>query len=177
VGTPTVMRIDQSLVASLAIRPYEWRPGRLWSIDRVDLMQIDRTTLPDPTLSLRYNFDLEEWTATQADKNVTQSLDPARANFMLGILEGLKVTRWLAEDDESANKALLTPSLAFKVYERGRDQEDNFTGIVTRDLILAPATAGANPGFYYGRLANDPHPFLLDRDTYEKIALDLFDRE
>ena len=175
VGTPTVMRIDPSLVASIAIRPYEWRPARLWSLDRVNLMQIDRTTLPEPTLSLRYNFDLEEWTATLDGRNVTGSIDPARANFMLGILEGLRVTRWLAEDDESANKALLAPSLAFKVYERGRDDEDNFTGIITRELILAPATPGANPGFYYGRLGKDMNPFLLDRETYEKIALGLFD--
>ncbi len=177
IGTPTVMRIDQLLVGSIAIRPYEWRPARLWSLDRVNLMQIDRTSLPDPTLSLRYNFDLEEWTATQGGETVTQSLDPARAIFMLGILEGLKVTRWLAEDDESANKALDNPSLAFKVYEQGRDENDTFTGIVTRDLILAPATPGANPGFYYGRMGTDSHPFLLDRDTYEKIALDLFDQE
>ena len=37
------------------------------------------------------------------------------------------------------------------------------------------ATSGANPGFYYGRLGTDSHPFLLDRDTFEKIALGLFD--
>jgi hypothetical protein len=175
VGTPTVMRIDPSLVASIAIRPYEWRPARLWSLDRVNLRQIDRTVLPGPTLSLRYNFDLEEWTATQDEKDVTPSLDPARANFMLANLEGLKVNRWLAADDEAAGKALLSPSLAFRVYQWGRDDDDNFTGIVTRDLILAPATSGANPGFYYGRLGTDTHPFLLDRDTFEKIALVLFD--
>jgi hypothetical protein len=35
--------------------------------------------------------------------------------------------------------------------------------------------AGPNPGFYYGRLGTDPHPFLLDRDTYLKLATDLFD--
>jgi hypothetical protein len=177
IGTPTVMRVDPSLVASIAVRPYEWRQGRLWSLDRTDLMQIDRTTPPDPTLSLRYNDATGDWTATQADRDVTQSLDPTRANFMLGILEGLKVTRWLADDDEFANKALDRPSLAFKVYQKARDEEDNVTGIVARDLIVAPATPGANPGFYYGRLGADSHPFLLDRDTYEKIALNVFDQE
>jgi Domain of unknown function (DUF4340) len=177
VGTPTIMRIDSSLVAAIAIQPYEWRPARLWSLDQVNLMQIDRTTLPEPTLSLRYQFDLEEWTATQGDKDITESIDPTRADFMLGILEGLKVTRWLAEDDESASKALMSPSLTFRVYQRGKDDDDNFTGIVTRDLILAPATSGANPGFYYGRLGTDSHPFLLDRETYQKISLELFDNQ
>ncbi|NQX02151.1 DUF4340 domain-containing protein, partial [bacterium] len=42
-GSPSVMRIDPSLVAAIAIRPYEWKPARLWSLDRVNLMQIDRT--------------------------------------------------------------------------------------------------------------------------------------
>ena len=178
VGTPTVMRIDPSLVASIAIRPYEWRPGRLWS-HRPREPDADRPHHPagghaQSALQFRPRSNGPPPKRTRTSP---QSLDPARANFMLGILEGLKVTRWLADDDESANKALLAPSLAFKVYEQGRDEDDNFTGIVTRDLILAPSTPGANPGFYYGRLANDPHPFLLDRDTYEKIALDLFDQE
>ena len=44
-------------------------------------------------------------------------------------------------------------------------------------MILAPSTPGANPGFYYGRAGSDPHPFLLDRDTYDKLATDLFDKE
>jgi hypothetical protein len=177
VGSPTVMRIDPSLVASIAIRPHEWKPARLWSLDRVNLMQIDRTILPDRTLTLRYDFAVEQWTATQAGQNITATLDPTRANFMLGTLEGLKVTRWLATDDESANKALLTPTLAFKIFEKSTNDLGDFTGITTRDLILAPSTPGANPGFYYGRAGSDPHPFLLDRDTYDKLATELFDKE
>ena len=177
VGSPTVMSIDPSLVSSIAIRPHEWKPARLWSLDRVNLMQIERTTAPGPAVTLRYDFAVEQWTATQAGQNITPTLDPARANFMLGILEGLKVTRWLATDDESANKALLSPTLTFKIFEKSTNDLGDFTGITTRDLILAPSTPGANPGFYYGRAGSDPHPFLLDRDTYDKIATELFDHE
>jgi hypothetical protein len=177
VGTPSVMRIDPSLVASIAVRAYEWKPARLWSLDRVNLMQIDRTILPTGATTLRYNFALEEWTASQGAQNLNQALDPARANFMLSVLEGLKVTRWLAADDESANKALLSPSLTFKVYEKTTNELGDFTGIITRDLILAPSTPGANPGFYYGRLGSAPNPFLLDRDTYSKLATELFDEK
>ena len=177
VGTPSVMRIDPSLVASIAVRAYEWKPARLWSLDRVNLMQIDRTILPAGATTLRYNFALEEWTASQGAQNLNQALDPARANFMLSVLEGLKVTRWLAADDESANKALLSPSLTFKVYEKTTNELGDFTGIITRDLILAPSTPGANPGFYYGRLGSAPNPFLLDRDTYSKLATELFDEK
>ena len=176
IGTPSVMRIEPALVAALAIQPYEWKPARLWSIDRVNtLMQIDRTTPPDATISLRYTYNSEEWTATQGTKNITLFLDPARANFVLSILEGLKVTRWLAANDESANRALLNPSLTFKVYEKTLDADGELSGIMARELTLAPSVTGPNPGFYYGRLGTDSNPFLLDRDTYSKLATDLFD--
>ena len=176
-GTPTVMRVDQSLVASIAVRPYEWRPARLWSLDRVNLMAIERKSGTEPPLMLRYDFNKEEWTASRDSKDITPSLDPARANYMLGILEGLKVNRWLSPDDESAAKALLGPTLTFKVIEKTTNDTGDFTGLVSREITLAPGSAGANPAFYYGRLKSDAHPFLLDRDTYGKLATDLFEKE
>ena len=96
---------------------------------------------------------------------------------MLGILEGLKVNRWLSPDDESAAKALLNPTLTFKVIEKTTNDTGDFTGLVSREITLAPGSAGANPAFYYGRLKSDAHPFLLDRDTYGKLATDLFEKE
>ncbi len=176
-GTPTVMRVDQSLVASIAVRPYEWRPARLWSLDRVNLMAIGRKSGAEPPLMLRYDFNKEEWTASRDDKDITPSLDPARANFLLGTLEGLKVNRWLSPDDESAAKALLNPTLAFKVVEKATNDLGDFTGLVSREITLAPGSAGANPAFYYGRLNSDAHPFLLDRDSYGKLAADLFEKK
>jgi len=177
-GTPTVMRVDPSLVATIPVRPYEWRQSRLWSVDRGSLMQIERTTASEPPLVLRYDFDKPDpWTASREDKDLTSMLNPARADYMLGILEGLKVTRWLAPDDESATTALLKPSLAFKIIEKGKNEEGDFTGLITREVILAPATTTGNPSFYYGRMGFDPHPFLLDKATYVKLATDLMEKE
>ncbi|HEX7260418.1 MAG TPA: hypothetical protein VF258_01260, partial [Luteolibacter sp.] len=110
-------------------------------------------------------------------KNLTANLNPAHANYMLDALEGLKVTRWLSPEDASAKQALLNPSLAFKVIEKGTDDLGDFKGLITREVILAPATSGANPGFYYGRLVSDTHPFMLDRDTYGKLATELLEKE
>ena len=176
-GTPTVMRVDSSLVSSIAVRPYEWRHSRLWSVDRVNLLAIRRKKDQQPPLTLLYDFATEEWTANSEARDLTSSLVPARANFLLGILEGLKVSRWLATDDESANKALLNPSLVFLVIENATDATGEVTGRLTREVVLAPATTGANPAFYYGRLGSDANPFLLDRDTYGKLATDLLEKE
>jgi hypothetical protein len=172
-GTPTVMRIDQELISTLPIRPYQWRRSRLWSLDRINLMAIQRTLGKDTPLELRYSFNDEQWTGFMGEKNVTQSLDPARANFMLGILEGLKVARWLSPADEPAAAALASPSLVFKVIEKATNEVGDFNGLITRGILLAPGSSGPNPLFYYGRLSSDTNPFILDRDTYNKLAIEL----
>lgn len=177
-GTPTVMRVDPSLIAAIPVRPYEWRQSRLWSVDRGSLMQVQRTTGTEPPLVLRYDFDKPDpWSASRDATDLTALLNPTRADYMLGILEGLKVTRWLAPDDASATTALLKPSLAFQLVEKGRDEMGNLTGLITREVILAPATTTGNSMFYYGRMGSDSHPFLLDKDTYVKLATDLLEKE
>lgn len=177
VGTPTVMRVDSAILDAIPRRTYEWRSSRLWSLDRNNLRAIARKTGDEPPLMLLYDFKSEEWTANSNRVDLTPSLVLSRANFMLGILEGLKVTRWLSPDDESAEKALLAPSLVFKVFEDQTDEMGDVTGRITRDLILAPGSKVENPAFYYGRLGDDPQPFLLDRDTYNKLATELIERE
>ena len=173
-GTPTVMRVDSALIQAIAVRPYEWRHARLWSVDRVNLVAIVRKQAADPPVTLKYSFIDETWQAERAGENLSPSLDPARANFMLTNLEGLKVSRWLATDDEGAIKALLTPSLTLTVVEKTFDDQGDFSGIINRSVTFAPAVPGENPGFYYGRLSSETHPFLLNSTTYQKIAVDLF---
>ncbi len=174
-GTPTVMRVDSALIQAIAVRPYEWRLSRLWSVDRVNLVAIQRKTATRSPLTLKYDFLDESWQAERDGNNLTSKLDPQRANFMLSILEGLKVSRWLATDDEGALAALTSPSLTFAVVEKTTDSQGDFSGVSTRTVTLAPAAPGANPGFYYGRLDSEPHPFLLDAATYQKLAVELLE--
>ncbi len=176
-GTPTVMRVDASLVASIAVRPYEWRHARLWSLDKLNLKAIEITKGAEPPLLLRYKFADETWEASRDAKNLTAEIDPARANYILGILEGLKVSRWLSPTDEAATNALAAPVLSFTVMENVTDDMGDFKKAVFRTIRLAPNTPGPNPGFYYGRLDSDPNPFLLDRDTFSKLATDVLDKK
>jgi hypothetical protein len=176
-GSTTVTRVDPLLVASIPVRPYEWRQSRLWSVDRVNLMAIERQVDGHPALMLRYNFNQEAWTANCEDRDLSTSLDAARANYVLSTLEGLKVTRWLATDDESAINALAKPSLTLKILEKATNDQGDFMGLITRELILAPASETSNPGFYYGRVKSGDNPFLLDRETYRKIATEVFDEK
>ncbi len=176
-GTPTVMGVDQGLVSSIPVKAFEWRPSRLWSIDRVNLLAIRRQSAESPPLTLLYDFTSDTWTADLENKNVTSRLDPTRAGYLLGILEGLKVTRWLSPLDKAAEQALLTPSLQFLVIENQTDNMGDAIGKITRSVILAPATSGPNPIFYYGRLSSDEQPFMLDRDTYTKLTTRVIEAE
>ncbi|MEI6176323.1 MAG: DUF4340 domain-containing protein [Verrucomicrobiota bacterium] len=176
-GTPTVMRVDPSLVATISVRPYEWRHARLWSVDRTNLVSIERRLSGKPSLFLKYtSFNDDTWKAESEGRDLTGSLDPMRVNYMFSIIEGLKVARWLSSTDEAASAALLNPSLTLAVMEKTRDDELNFTVINTRTIIFAPATKDANPSFYFGRLNTDIQPFLISRDIYQKLAIELFDK-
>jgi hypothetical protein len=173
-ATPTVMRVDAALIQAIAVRTYEWRHARLWSLDRYHLTSITRQQAADSPLILKYTFNPESWIAERDGKDLTPTLNSQHANFMLSNLEGLKVKRWLATDDDGALTALASPSLTFTVFEKTVDADDNNTGVSIRTLTLAPAP-GNHPGFYYGQLDSETHPFLLDAQTYQKIAVDLFE--
>lgn len=174
-GSPAVMRVEQSLVDSIPRRPHEWRQARVWSLDRLNLLAISRKKDAEPPLHLLYNFTSEEWTASGGERDLTPSLVPSRANYLLGVLEGVKATRWLSPDDESAATALQTPSLIFKVLENDVDDMGDIIGRKARDLYLAPGSSGPNPLFYYGRLGGDAQPFLMDKETYQNLATDLLE--
>jgi hypothetical protein len=176
-GTPSVMRVDPSLVAAISVRPYEWRHARLWSVDRTNLVSIERRTGMMPPLLLKYtSFNEDLWKAESEGRDLTGSLDPLRVNYMFSTLEGLKVSRWLSPADEDASAALLNPTLTLTVMEKTRDDELNFTGVITRTITFAPASKDANPAFYFGRLNTDMQPFLVRREIYQKLALGLFEK-
>ncbi len=175
IGTPTVVRVDESLVASIAVRPYEWRQARLLSVDRQNLITIVRTSGMESPVFINYNNKADTWKGKRDEKAI--DIDPEHANYVLGILEGLKVSRWLSPSDQAANAALATPLLTLTVMERTTDEMDTFKGFITRTVRFAPNIRGSNPGFYYGQLDSDPNPFLLDRETFSKLATDVIDKK
>ena len=70
-GTPTVMRVDESLVSAIAVRPYEWRHSRLWSVDRVNLLAIERRPRRGRPADPEIQFIDESWQAERDGKDLT----------------------------------------------------------------------------------------------------------
>ena len=173
-GTSSVMRVDKSLLSAIAIHPYEWRSSRLWSLTRFDLETIQRSMPQQAPLTLSYDDNYETWHGKMAGKDVSDTLNPDSPKVLLGALEGLEVSRWLAPDDAEAGAALATPALTLMVEEKRVNESGDITGVDKHELKFAPVAGVSPPQFYYGRLTSDSHPFLLDRDTYDKLAVDLF---
>ncbi len=174
-GTATVMRVEPSLVSSITVRPYEWKHARPWSINRTNLVSIERRDGDQPPLILKYNDNFESWQAERAGRNLDAALDPARANYLLTAIEELKVVRWLSITDEHALSALEKPAMTLTVTELLIDDDFEPTGQRRYELSFAPCGPGENLGFYYGRLSQGGHPFLIGADTFRKLAADLFD--
>lgn len=169
-GSPSVMKVERSILSSISIQPHEWRPALLWSIAGVDLESVQRTVRDEPPLDLTYNDAMEAWRGWIGDTEVTDRIDPGKAKSMLNAITGVYVTRWLPVGDADAEAALSTPVFKLTTVERIVDDLGDDTGQkTTRTLILSPIPGTAD---YYGRLNGEPHPFVIDRDTAFKIGID-----
>jgi hypothetical protein len=171
VGSPTVMSIDVKFLESIAISAHEWRHERPWSIDRVNLIALERSIDSGASVSLEYQFLTEEWRlAAPVPDRPDATVDRARADFVLAALENLRVARWLAPGDAVALSALAAPSMVFRIREKSLSDSGEFAGFVDRALTLAPAAPGRDPEFHYGIIVGDPQPFLIDRDAWRKLS-------
>ena len=173
-GTSSVMRLDRSLLAAITIHPYAWRGACLWSLSRVDLQSIQRCVPRQEPITLAYDFLFDEtWHGQSAGKDISDAINPDNAKRLLGTLEALEVARWLAADDAAANAALATPALTLTVEEKQVDEQGKTTGVDRHELTFAPQAGTSPPPFYYGRLTSDGQPFVIDRATYENLAVDV----
>ena len=176
-GTTTVMKVNDEVITRIATQAFQWKDSRLWSLNRFDLKEIEIKRDTRPAVTLNYDGQDEKWTAIREGKDVSAELDPTRANYLLGVLENLSVNRWLPANYAAADKALLAPTLSFKVKYQLIDDEGNDAGYGTKQLDIAPAAEGALNRFYYGRLTSDENPFVLDQETLDKLKVEIFGEE
>jgi len=174
-GTSTVSRLEDDFLDAIAVRTYEWRQARVWSVSKVDLIRIIRLRTGTPAELLEYNWNDEAWTAMRGEQGATPELIQTRAHFLLDRLEGIECERWLADDDTAALAALSSPTLRISVTENEIDDMGDRIGEITRHVGFSPAPD--HPGFFYGIRLGDAHPFLIADESVESLVLPLFDDE
>jgi hypothetical protein len=172
-GSSTVTRLEDDFLKAIPVRQFEWRLARVWSVSKVDLTRLVRLVDGEPPLVLDYDFLDESWRATRDGEDATPELVATRANHMLDHLVGIECERWLAVDDEEARAALARPTLRISVFENEIDEFGDAIGEIRRDIGFAPAPG--HPGFHYGLLLGEPHPFLIPNETIMRLTLPLFD--
>ena len=177
-GTRTVVKVDGGLIRAISVLPHEWKHGRVWSVNRVNLVNLIIQRPEQEPLLLTYDFfePDDQWVkAERAQKDLTPDFISANANFMLTHLEGLEASRWLANDDADALNALGAPSLTIGVKEAIKDEDDNVKDYSMRTMIFAPSSQPKHHGFHYGMILGSNEPFLIPNELYQKISTDLLD--
>ena len=169
---PSVMRLENRFLEKIAVSPNDWRHARLWSLSKVDLTNLTRTVTGSPPLELTYNDLAEQWKANRSGEDVTSSLDPAPATFVLRALAALQVSRWLSPTDEDALAALADPTLTFELTENTVDDFGDKDGTKSRTLTLAP---DPKTNTVFGKISSEPSPFTLAPESYLKLTIPLLD--
>ena len=173
VGVPTVMRLEDTVIAKIPTRLWQWRPPNPWSIPDVDVKGVKRTMAGKPELLLEYAPLEQKWSAREDSRDRTSELVTARADRLLEALLRLQVEDWLAPDDPAALSALSAPTLRFELTTKRIDEAGIEKGLNHYVLTLAPATPGPMPKYYYARVGND-NPFRILAKTAERLQVDLF---
>lgn len=169
----SIMRLDERILEEIATNPHDWRHSLLWSVSSVDLKSITRIEGNSPPLELKYHWNDDEWTARLAENDITESLDPARAKYLLSALENLQVSRWLSPTHEAALAALAEPFLLFRVDIQIVDEFGEDKETVTRALAL-----GIDPKtqLVYGKHSGDNLLFTLSPETFQKLSIPVLER-
>lgn len=168
----SIMRLDEDFLSKIAINPHEWRHARLWSFSTVDLKEIVRHEAGVDSLKLEYSFNDEASKAFRGDKEVTANLDQARANYLIGVLENLQVTRWLSPKDETAALILEKPTLSFDITQGMVDEFGSIPGEIKQTLTLAVDPESRQ---VYGKVSTEDSYFILASETFLKLQIPLLD--
>jgi len=177
-GSSTVAEIEPATFAAVATRLHEWRDTLLMPFPIVDLaaLRIERAVRPpraDPTLTLNYDFLLEEWSARQYGRDATPRLVVRRANKFVHDLDALRVLRWLGPDHHKARSALRNPVYRLTAVFRRSDAEGDPAGLTEVAFEIARASESPSNQYYYGRLVGGRDYFVMDKAAARILATPL----
>lgn len=173
-GVPTVMKLDDTFITEIFVRPWQWRQREVWSFASIDLLSFERTMEGHPPLQLEYEAIAETWAAREGGSDRSAELVTERANRLLQALARLECDTWLGPDDANARAALTKPVLRFQIALAERDADGERIGIRRCELLLAPASDSPVNSIFYGRIDGEPQPFIIGADTVSRLAVDLF---
>jgi hypothetical protein len=169
-GEPFIYRVNPLLFSAIPPDTTKWRGLKIINASLFSARRIIIAAGALPSMQLLYQPDEASWKATVADKDVTESLDKAKANKLLEQLVSFTATEW-SSDRSAAYEALKNPSLTVQLLLKDPAKPDSELKPLT--LIFAPTAPGRDTGVYHGRLEGEPDTFLISRDQYRELLTPL----
>ncbi len=171
-GGKSIMSLDIEFLEKIAVRQHEWRHARLGSFNRVDLKYLKRSDNESEPLELSYDVRDDSWKAKCGEKDLSANLDPLKANFLMGVVEGLEVTNWLSVEDEEAKSALQNPLMTLEIKQRLVDEFGDETGEVIETIVFG---SNKSTGKVFGKKLSENLYFSISDETILKLSIPLLD--
>lgn len=172
-GTNTIVKIDPAMLALIPLNTWEWRDTRLWEISENDVHSIERRLRDTPPLTLGYKGITEQWTARQGDEDRTPELALDRANRFLDHLTGLQAGTWIRADNQQARKALADPDMVITLIGRDYNETTDREELKQQKLTVGSVETGTGR-VYFASVEGLGNPFILKREAFDLLSVDLF---
>lgn len=163
---PFIYQIDPKIFEAIPGDPAKWQSLKVIDANLFTARRIILAEGAKPVLTLFYKPEVGDWTATMADQDITDKLDPAKANELLQKLVGYEVHEWVTTRS-AAYEALKNPTLTLQLLNSSLDNPSAEPTAIT--LRFAPLSPGNHTALYYGQVEGELDPFYITKAAYEDL--------
>jgi hypothetical protein len=155
---PFIYRLGPHLISSLYNgNSIQWKSKILLRFNRMALRSFTIERHPRPPVRLAYDLSFNSWTGSSSGNDITETIDPKRADEVAALLTNFEVNQWTA--DRATASRLLQDE---RILTISFDSENRNEGkIDTTRLIFAPTEAGIKGPDFYGKIDDPTHPDIF----------------
>lgn len=131
-GATTIYGISPKLTSMFSMLPEAWKSKQLldFSLSQVRTLSLQYAKA---LLKMEYDYLGETWKGTLAGEDVTNRINPHRANYYLKALQKLQASTWLPEGDEDALRALAHPVFTVELQLEIPDYSDTEAVVIDHE--------------------------------------------
>jgi hypothetical protein len=168
---PFVYRVGASLLPSIPSDPVKWMGLGVLRFSQFALRGIVIAPGAQSPLTLGYDPETAEWSASRGGRDITNMIDRVRADSLANKLARLTVEDW-AGDRTEGYKALKDPWLTILVELGEPGSSSGPTETTT--LRFAPTVKDRETAFFFGRVNDDPDVFYMTRRDLLEVLTSVF---
>jgi hypothetical protein len=171
-GDPFIFQVSASVVGEIPVDTVKWKHLTVLQFAIFSLRGMRISPGGAPPLELHYDYRDARWQGSRAGVDVSELIDPARAEMIAAQIGSLIAIDWLA-DSAVGFAALRSPELVVDVslIPPSEAPVRAEREILELQISFAPAGAlGVDSPLYYGAVKGMPEVFLVRRETVKMLA-------